>query len=60
MSKVNEYYDLAKQMAGEVSRSPRDWMKFLDTAAKLYRYSFQDNLLIHLQRPDATACAELE
>lgn len=35
-------------------------MGYLDTAAKLYRYSFPDTLLIHAQRPDATACASLE
>ena len=36
------------------------WMNYLDVAARLYRYSFKDTLLIHAQRPDATACAELE
>lgn len=35
-------------------------MSYLDVAARLYRYSFTDALLIHAQRPDATACAELE
>ena len=35
-------------------------MKYLDTAAKLYRYSFPDALLIHAQRPDATACASYD
>jgi N12 class adenine-specific DNA methylase len=35
-------------------------MKYLDTAAKLYRYPFSDTLLIHAQRPDATACVSLE
>ena len=44
----------------EVSGSPRDWMGYLDTASRLYRYPFSDTLLIHAQRPDATACAELE
>lgn len=38
----------------------KDWMNYLDVAARLYRYSFKDTLLIHAQRPDATACAELE
>ena len=38
----------------------KDWMSYLDVAARLYRYSFTDTLLIHAQRPDATACAELE
>lgn len=36
------------------------WMAFLRTAANNYKYSFNDQILIHAQRPDATACAELE
>lgn len=60
MAQIQSILDLAESHAQEVSRSPRDWMGYLDTAARLYRYSFQDNLLIHAQRPDATACAELE
>ena len=35
-------------------------MNYLDTAARLYRYPFMDQLLIHAQRPKATACASLE
>lgn len=60
MSQLQEIRGLMEYTAEEVCRSPRDWMKYLDTAAKLYRYSFADNLLIHIQRPDAIACAELE
>jgi N12 class adenine-specific DNA methylase len=30
---------------------------FLKTAARLYKYPFQDQLLIYAQRPDAAACA---
>ena len=46
--------------ATRISSSPRDWMNYLDTAARLYRYPFMDQLLIHAQRPKATACASLE
>ena len=35
-------------------------MRYLDTASRLYRYPFADTLLIHAQRPDATACVVLE
>src|SRR5699024_12647172 len=59
-SQIQSIQALAELHAQEVSRSPRDWMGYLDTAARLYRYSFQDNLLIHAQRTNATACAELE
>ncbi|EOS38956.1 hypothetical protein C808_02273 [Lachnospiraceae bacterium M18-1] len=60
MAMINEIRGLADFKAKEITSSPRDWMKYLDTAAKLYRYSFSDTLLIHAQRPDATACASLE
>ena len=60
MAKFNDIRELARQNARWVSNSPKDWMNYLDVAARLYRYSFKDTLLIHAQRPDATACAELE
>ena len=60
MAKINDIRLLAEETASEVSSSPRDWMAYLDTASRLYRYPFGDNLLIHAQRPDATACTELE
>ena len=60
MAKFNDIRELAQQNARWVSNSPKDWMNYLDVAARLYRYSFTDTLLIHAQRPDATACAELE
>ena len=60
MATINEIRGLAEFKAKDITRSPRDWMKYLDTAARLYRYSFSDTLLIHAQRPDATACASLE
>ena len=60
MAKINDIRFLAKETAKEVSGSPRDWMRYLDTASRLYRYPFSDTLLIHAQRPNATACAELE
>ena len=60
MAKINDIRVLAEETASDVASSPRDWMAYLDTAAKLYRYPFADNLLIHAQHPQATACAELE
>ena len=60
MAKINDIRLLAEETAAKVSSSPRDWLGYLDTAAKIYRYSFGDTLLIHAQRPDVTACTELE
>ena len=60
MSKLQDIRELAQEHATSVSSSPRDWMGYMDTASRLYRYSFSDQLLIHAQHPDATACASLE
>lgn len=50
---------LAERHAREVCRNPESWTNYLDTAAKFYRYPFFDTFLIHAQKPDAVACAEL-
>ena len=51
---------LAKETAKDVTRNPESWARYLNTAARLYRYPFTEQLLIYAQRPDATACASLE
>ena len=60
MARLDEIRGLAEYHAAHISSSPRDWMNYLDTAARLYRYPFMDQLLIHAQRPKAIACASLE
>ena len=60
MSKLQDIRNLVQEHAVSVSSSPGDWMDYMDTASRLYHYSFSDQLLIHAQRPDATACASLE
>ena len=60
MAKLNNIRNLAYSEAGSVSSSPQDWMHFMDTASRMYRYSFLEQLLIYAQRPEATACATLD
>ena len=60
MAKLNNIRNLAYSEAGSVSSSPQDWMRFMDTASRMYRYSFLKQLLIFAQRPEATACATLD
>ena len=60
MSKLQDIRNLVQEHAVSVSSSPGNWMDYMDTASRLYRYSFSDQLLIHAQRPNATACASLE
>ena len=58
-SKIEYITELSQSTAHELSRNAEHWRDFLITASSLYKYEFPDQLLIHAQRPDATACAEL-
>lgn len=51
---------LAEDTARQIARNGQEWMKYLDTAARLYKYPFNEQMLIYAQRPDASACASLE
>ena len=54
------YVDLADKQTRQVTQSMGDWAGFLSTAGRLYKYPFEEQLMIHAQRPDAVACASLE
>ena len=60
LSKYQLISALSERVASDVTRSPVHWMEYLNTASRLYRYPFHEQLLIYAQRPDATACASLE
>ena len=51
---------LAEETAKEVVRNEESWRRYLNTASKLYKSPFKEQLLIYAQRPDATACASIE
>ncbi len=57
-------YDLVTAMlrdeAKSVVRTTAEYMRFLDTAANMYKYNFREQLLIYAQKPNAKACAEVE
>lgn len=59
-TKLDSYVQMAGRTANEITKNRENWTAFLGTASKLYRYSFTDLLLIHAQRPQATACAEFD
>lgn len=44
MARVDDIRGLAEFHAESISSSPIDWMNYLDTAARLYRYPFMDQL----------------
>ena len=59
-SKLQFYEQLADHTAEQITRSFQKWTAFLDTAARLYKYPYHEQLMIFAQRPEATACAEYD
>ena len=59
-SKLELYSQMADQTARRITGSFADWLAFLDTAARLYKYPFHEQLMIYAQKPDATACADYD
>jgi len=59
-TKLQLITELSERTALSLTGSHANWTSFLKTAAWSYKYSFQDQLLIYAQRPDATACAPIE
>ena len=58
-SKPEPIVRLAVQTARQITANSENYMAFLNTAAHNFKYSFRDQLLIFAQKPDATACAEI-
>ena len=56
-------YELITELYRETQRSvtaPQNWQRFLTAASYNYRLSFDEQLLVYAQRPDATAVLEIE
>ncbi len=60
ISKVQQIALLAEETERNLTRSRQSWTSFLHTAARLYKYPFNEQLLIFAQRPEATACADYD
>ena len=56
-TKTQHYADLADRTVAEITSDAAHWAAFLCTAARNHKYSFEDQVMIHAQRPRATACA---
>ena len=58
--KLESIVQLAAQTAQQISANSGNYMAFLTTAAHNFKYNFRDQLLIYAQKPDATACAQID
>ena len=57
MSYYEQYAELTERTARRVTNSLADWTAFLAFAGRLYKYPFDQQLMIYAQRPNAVACA---
>ncbi|MEE1170846.1 MAG: helicase, partial [Ruminococcus sp.] len=48
------------RVAKDITDRPNNYMSFLITAANNHKYRFEEQLLIYAQKPNATACAEVD
>lgn len=51
---------LSEDTTKRLTRNRSEWLSFLNTAGRNYKYTFHEQVLIYAQKPDATACATLE
>ena len=58
--KYREAEELRRTTRENLTRTPENWMRFLRTASNTYKYSYQDQLMISAQFPDATAVASFD
>ena len=56
---LQHYAELSVDHGQYVASSTTNLAEMLTTAARMYKYSFDEQLLIHAQKPNAVACAEL-
>ena len=59
-SKYYEITSLAEETTSRITSNQREWTSYLKTAGKIYKYPFEDQMLIYAQRPDATACTSID
>lgn len=60
MSRLQEVKSIYKEIMNRVSSSADEWKDFLDFSSRIYKYKFDNQILIYAQKPDSTAIATME
>lgn len=60
MANYQDFMQRADKTALSLIRSSQNWTAFWETAARLYKYPYNEQPMIYSQRPDAIACAEFD
>lgn len=57
---IQPYEQMTAESEQRILKSPESWSDFLRFAARFYKYSYYEQLQIYAQRPEATACADMD
>ena len=58
--KLEYFSQMAEQAAKQITGSNQTWTAFLRSVGRFYKYPYAEQVMIHAQRPDATACADYD
>ena len=59
-TKYEKYEQLAEETLSELASSKEKWQDFLSTSSRMYKYTFDEQVLIYAQRPETRACASFD
>ncbi len=60
MRKRDLISELVRETAKRMVWDGESWRKYLNTASRIYKYPFREQICIYAQRPDAEACASMK
>ena len=58
-NKTKKMIELSQETSDTVTSNVENWKSYLNTASQFYKYSFDDQIMIHAQSQDCTACASI-
>jgi tRNA G10 N-methylase Trm11 len=59
-TKAQFYSELTERSMKNLTNSRENWTEYLSASARHYKYTFDEQVMIYTQRPEATACAPIE
>lgn len=59
-NKIEDIKEITIDTMNEVLKNENNWIQFLNSASHNYKYPFEHQIMIYAQRPDATACADID
>ena len=59
MTKYEYVKDITAKASVRITKDINTFKSFLRSAAGLYKYPFDEQIMIYAQRPDAIACASI-